>query len=105
MVPLFLSSLFAILLSFAGVLIVSVALLSLCKPKTRVLAVGCFLVSAVTVILGLLWWSRFSRFFPSTTDPIVWFVVGPVLACTIIGLAAAAFTAAAIRRRLTGSGR
>jgi hypothetical protein len=105
MVLVFLSSLVAILLPFAGVLIVSVSLLSLCKPKTRLSAVGCFFVSAVAVILGLLWWSRFSRFFPSATDPIVWFVVGPVLACTIIGLAAAAFTAAAIRRRLTGSGR
>lgn len=102
MVHLILVALLAIMLPFGGVIILSVALLFLCKPKTRVAAVACFLVPTVAVAFALLWWGSSTGFFGhGAAGPILWFVVGPVLACVVIGVVAAAFTVACIRRRLT----
>lgn len=101
MVHLILIAFLAILFPFGVVTILSVALLFFCKPKTRAAAVACFLVPTVAGALGLLWWGRSTAFFGSETGAIPWFVVGPALACAVIGVVAASFTVAAVRRRLT----
>ena len=98
-------ALLSILLPFGGGLILSVGLLSLFKPKTRPAVVACVLVSTVAVTLCLFWWvSTTADYRYATLGPFPWVIGGPALAGAVIGFVAAAFTVAAIRSRLTGSG-
>ena len=104
MVSIILFALLAIFLPFVGVVFLSLALLSICDARNRLLAFACFAIPAVGVPAALFAVGSSSGVLRySAQGPIISFMILPVLGLFCVGVVGAGFVFAAVRRRLLRS--
>ena len=106
LIPLVVAAILAVLIPFGGVVILSTMLLATCKPRSFFAAAVCFVIPAIAVPAALIAANTSSAFWRySAQGPIIWFIVWPVLLLVGVGVIAAGFAVAAIRKRLIVSPR
>jgi len=98
MVILVLLGIAAFAVPFFAVVVATTVLHALCQPKTRFGAIACFAIPAVALLCGIIAWGSaipLWRYAEPITRTLSW----PALALVCLGIIAAGFSVAAIRRR------
>src|SRR5436190_17920194 len=90
----------ALAVPFCAVVVLANFLLTICEPRTRLVAATCFVVPAVAVLSGLIAWGSSSAVWRySAQGPIIWFLVWPALALVCVGIIGAGFAVVAFRKK------
>jgi hypothetical protein len=87
----------ALVVPFLAVVIVTTILSTLCEPKTRLGAIVCFDVPALTILCGFVAWGRTIPLW-HVAEPVMRALTWPAIALVSLGLIAGGFAVAAIRR-------
>ena len=87
----------AFALPFLAVVVLTTILSTFCEPKTRFGAIVCFGVPSLAVLGGVIAWGSTIPLW-RVAEPIVQILSWPALALVCLGIVAAGFAVAAIRR-------
>src|SRR4051794_3985432 len=95
-------ALLAVIIPFAGIVVLSSALLVICRPQSRLVTVVCFIIPAILVPAALIALNSASEFwrYSGPQGPVIWFIVWPALILVALGVITAAFAVAAIKKRM-----